>query len=90
MRTTLTLDDDLATQLHDIARRKGETFKEVVNSTLRRGLHSKEKGSQPAKFKVTPKAYGFRPSVDVRHLNRLNDELEIEDFQRKRTGTGQE
>jgi hypothetical protein len=77
MRTTLTLDDDLARHLHDIARRKGESFKEVVNSTLRRGLHSTEKGSRPSKFRVTPKACGFRPSVDVLHLNRLNDEIEM-------------
>jgi len=28
--------------------------------------------------------------VDVLHLNRLNDELEMEDFQRKLTGAGRE
>lgn len=38
MRTTLTLDDDLATQLHEIARRREESFQKVVNATLRRGL----------------------------------------------------
>ena len=89
MRTTLTLDDDLAKHLHDIARRKGESFKEVVNSTLRRGLHGEERGSRLSKFRVTPKACGFRRGVDVLHLNRLNDELEMEDFQRKVTGASQ-
>ncbi|HZF09157.1 MAG TPA: hypothetical protein VFE33_10235 [Thermoanaerobaculia bacterium] len=58
-----------------MARRKGERFKEV---------------SRPSKFRVTPKACGFRPGVDVLHLNRLNDELEMEDFQRKLTGAGRE
>jgi hypothetical protein len=87
MRTTLTLDDDLARQLHEISRMKGESFKEVVNSTLRRGLHGKKGVARLPKFKVTPKACGFRSGVDVLHLNRLNDELAMEDFQRKLAGT---
>jgi hypothetical protein len=81
MRTTLTIDDDLAGQLHEVARRKGESFKEVVNSTLRRGLQSEKKPSRLARFKVTLKACGFRSGVDVLHLNQLNDDLEIKDFQ---------
>jgi hypothetical protein len=87
MRTTLTLDDDLARQLHEISRRKGESFKEVVNSTLRRGLHDGKKAvARLPRFKVIPKACGFREGVDVLHLNQLNDELEMEDFQRKLAG----
>ena len=35
------------------------------------------------KFKVIPKACGFRSGVDMLRLNQLNDELEVEDFQRK-------
>lgn len=35
------------------------------------------------KFKVIPKACGFRSGVDVLRLNQLNDELEVEDFQKK-------
>jgi hypothetical protein len=83
MRTTLTLDDDLAKQLHQIARRTGGSFKEVVNVTLRRGLHGQKPGSRPPAFKVTPKAGGFQSGVDVLHLNQLNDEIEIEDFHQK-------
>ncbi|MEA2600603.1 MAG: hypothetical protein QOF89_1595 [Acidobacteriota bacterium] len=88
MRTTLTLDDDVARQLHETARRSGETFKEVVNSTLRRGLKGEKTAARLPRFKVTPKACGFRSGVDILHLNRLNDELEIEDFQRKLAGAG--
>jgi hypothetical protein len=86
MRTTLTLDDDVARQLHEIARRKGESFKEVLNSTLRRGLHGEKTVARLPRFKVIPKACGFRSGVDVLHLNQLNDELEMEDFQRKLAG----
>jgi hypothetical protein len=85
MRTTLTLDDDLARQLHEISRRKGESFKEVINSTLRRGLHGGKAVARLPRFKVTPKACGFQSGVDVLRLNQLNDELEMEEFQRKLT-----
>ena len=84
MRTTLTLDEDVAKQLQERARRSGESFKEVVNTTLRKGLRSGEKpASRLPRFEVTPRACGFRAGVDVLRLNQLNDELETEDFQRK-------
>ena len=84
MRTTLTLDEDIARQLHDLARRSGESFKEVVNSTLRRGLTRGGKPSSPLpRFKVKAKACGFQSGVDILRLNQLNDELEAEEFQRK-------
>jgi len=35
------------------------------------------------RFKVHPKACGFRSGVDLLRLNQLSDELETEDFQRK-------
>ena len=83
MRTTLTLDDEVAKQLQERARRSGESFKEVVNETLRRGLRSGEKPSRRLpRFEVQPKACGFRRGIDVLRLNQLNDELEMEDFRR--------
>ncbi len=84
MRTTLTLDDDLAAQLRQIAQRSGESFKEVINSTLRRGLsHGAKPAPRLTRFRVQPKACGFRPGVDVTKLNQLADELEMEDFCRE-------
>jgi hypothetical protein len=43
MRTTLTIDDDVATALKDLARNSGKTFKAVVNEVMRRGLMTGEK-----------------------------------------------
>jgi Arc/MetJ family transcription regulator len=40
MRTTLTLDDDVAAKLQAEARRTGKSFKETVNGALRRGLNA--------------------------------------------------
>ncbi len=81
MRTTLTLDDDVADQLVERQRSTGMSYKEVVNAALRAGLQS---GMRPVSalppFRVTPKAGGFRAGVDVLHLNQLDDELESERF----------
>ncbi|MFQ5743553.1 MAG: ribbon-helix-helix protein, CopG family [Acidobacteriota bacterium] len=81
MRTTLTLDDDVAQQLRKIARRTDRSFKQVVNEALRRGLTTSAKplGRLP-RFKVKAKACGFRPGVDLLRLNQLTDELEVEAF----------
>ncbi len=40
MRTTLTIDDDVAMDLKDYAHQRGLTFKAVVNLVLRQGLIS--------------------------------------------------
>jgi len=40
MRTTLTLDDDVAAILKRLARTRNARFKDVVNDALRRGLAS--------------------------------------------------
>ena len=53
MRTTLTLDDDVASLLKKEARKAGEPFKQVVNRYLRLGLTT---AKQPARkpFVVKP------------------------------------
>ena len=40
MRTTLTLDPDVAALAKQIQRRRGRRFKTIVNEALRRGLHT--------------------------------------------------
>lgn len=42
MRTTLTLDDDVAVRVQREQRRRGLTFREIVNSLIRAGLDSTE------------------------------------------------
>ena len=42
MRTTLTIDDNVARQLEEIVHRSGKSFKAVVNDALRAGIeHSR-------------------------------------------------
>lgn len=84
MRTTLTLEDELARELKRIARQTDRSFKEVVNTTLRQGLSQGPKPEAPLPpFRVRPKACGFRAGVDIYRLNQVSDEIEAEDFQRE-------
>ena len=60
MRTTITLDDDVAAKLQSVARRSGRAFKAVVNETLRRGLAA---GAAPVRrepFRVRTRDLGAR------------------------------
>ena len=83
MRTTLTLDDDVAHQLSERQRLTGLSYKALVNATLRAGLQSAQQPvAPPPPFQVTPKAGGFRTGVDLLRLNQLNDEFEDEEFLR--------
>ena len=79
MRTTLTLDDDLAEALKERAKLLDVPFKQVVNDTLRRGLAPKAPEERPV-FRVRPHHGGFRPGIGPLKLNQLNDQLEVEDF----------
>lgn len=66
MRTTLTLDDDVAAKLKAAARRDGRPFKEVVNDALRRGLTSRTPVAPPPVFKVEARDLGaLRPGVSL-------------------------
>jgi hypothetical protein len=85
MRTTLTIDDDLAAILQSKAAQRGVAFKQVVNSLLRAGLGATE-GSLPKRkpVKVTGRALGMRPGYDSDKMNQLVDELEAEEHLRSR------
>jgi hypothetical protein len=80
MRTTLTLEDDLVQQLRRLAGNMGLSFKEIVNRTLRKGLHDGDTSTEKLEpFVIKAKACGFQPGVDLRRLNQLYDQLELED-----------
>jgi predicted transcriptional regulator len=78
VRTTLTLDDELARRLKQLARREGRSFKDVLNETLRRGLAAQEIAAPAQEYKVATFRSGFRAGVDPLRLNQLVDELESE------------
>lgn len=80
MRTTLTLDDDLAGLLKRRAREQGIPFKEAVNRTIRAGLGEAIVARKRPAPKTIPHSFGFRPGIDLDKLGQLADELEAEAF----------
>jgi hypothetical protein len=58
MRTTLTLDDDVAARLKAEARRTGRPFKTVLNERLRMALAQGTAVQKRKPFKVEPRAMG--------------------------------
>lgn len=82
MRTTLTVEDDLFQLLEREAAENNLSFKEVVNSTLRRGLAAKQLAQSAPKPRVVVKPFtgGLLPGIDPNRMNQLNDELEVEGF----------
>ena len=77
MRTTLTLDDDIAAKLKAEARRAGRPFRDVVNETLRRGLvaHRGRPIRQP--FEIKPRDLGgVRPGLSLDNVADLIEQVE--------------
>ena len=83
MRTTVTLEPDLAARLKEYAHRRRTSFKAVLNTLLRRGLTAQEPRASRRRFAVEPHSGGFKPGIDPARLNQLADQLETEDFVRE-------
>ncbi len=80
MRTTLTLDDDIADSLREQARLLNRPFKQVVNETLRRGMSPTVRAAPAPQYRVVPNRSGLAPGIDPLKLNQINDQLEVDDF----------
>jgi hypothetical protein len=79
MRTTLTIDDDLAGMLRQLARQLDKPFREVVNTTLRKGLAAQHAVSTH-QVVVRPHDFGASRGTDLDRLNQLVDELDAEKY----------
>jgi hypothetical protein len=76
VRTTLTLDPDVARLLDEEAHRARKSFKEVVNAALRRGLSPAVASAKAKPYRVRPHAARLAPGFDRGRFNALTDELE--------------
>lgn len=84
MRTTLTIDADVAKRIEQERRRSQRSLKEIINDALRVGLSiGAAAPSATRPFRVDAKRLGFRPGVDPERLNQLLDSLDAEHFSRK-------
>lgn len=84
MRTTLTIDDDIARQLREIVHRSGKPFKNVVNEALRAGIENNRIADVSRPYRLEPVAMGEVTSpYDLDKALQLADRLEDEETSRK-------
>jgi hypothetical protein len=76
VRTTLTIDDDLAPKIDAEMRRTGRSFKETVNRLLRLGLTTRQELGRPSRFEVRARPLGARPGLDLDNVGELLEQLE--------------
>jgi hypothetical protein len=77
MRTTLTLDEDVAAKLKAEMRRSGKSFRDIVNDTLRYGLVEKRVATRHRLFKVEARDLGnLRPGLSLDNVGELLEQIE--------------
>ncbi len=77
MRTTLTIDQDIADQIEQ-RRREGHSLKQVINMLLREGLRSSQRAPRAKKYRTKTYKLHMRPGFDPVRLNQLVDELDTD------------
>jgi hypothetical protein len=78
VRTTLTLDEDVASRLKAEVRRSGKPFKEVVNDCLRLALSNRRRDRSPEPpFEIRPRDLGaLRPGLSLDNIGNLLEAAE--------------
>ena len=76
MRTTLTLDDDVAARLRSEACKSGEPFKQVVNDCLRIGLNTRVNTLPVPPLKVKARPLGLRSAYSYDNVWELLERIE--------------
>jgi hypothetical protein len=77
MRTTLTLDDDVAAKLKAESRRAGRSFREIVNKTLRTGLAGRQPRGPREPFKIEARDMGLlKPGLSLDNVGDLLEQVE--------------
>lgn len=76
MRTTLTLDDDVAAKLRAESRRRGQSFKQLVNEYLRLGLIARRRPRPASPFVVHARPLNLRPGLNYENIWELVEQVE--------------
>jgi len=77
MRTTITLDDDIAEKLQaEMRRRRTTNFKETLNDVLRRGLLARRELAAAKPFKVRARSMRNKPGLTYDNVGELLEQLE--------------
>jgi hypothetical protein len=82
MRTTVTLDPDVATRLRALARERDISFKEALNTSVRLGL-APDRGEARRPYRVPARSLGLREGIDLDKALTLAEEQEDSELVRK-------
>ena len=82
MRTTITLDPDVAARLERMTKERSISFKEAVNATLRAGFDA-EPAAFPTPYVLPTFDMGVRPGIDLDRARHLDADLEDEETVRR-------
>ena len=80
MRTTVTLDPETERLLREAMRQRGQSFEEVLNAAVVRGLASLRSDAGEAPFVPAVYPMGLRAGYDPTQLGALGDDLEVDAF----------
>jgi hypothetical protein len=83
MRTTITLDPDIAARLKRLSRERGISFKEAVNSSLRAGLEPTGDRVSPDRYVLPTYSMRVRPGIDLDRARLLDAAIEDDEIMRK-------
>lgn len=78
MRTTITLEPDVAEKIRQAGRSGTRSQKQIINEALRRGLQTGEQKTKPEAYRIETFDSPFRAGIDTAKLNQMVDELEVE------------
>lgn len=78
MRTTLSIDSDVAERIRQEIRTGKRSLKQVINDCLRIGF-GMTAGDHHAPFRVEPHSSAYQPGLDTTKLNQVLDDLDAEE-----------
>jgi hypothetical protein len=79
MRTTVTIDPDVALLLKEEMERSKLPFKQALNNAIRKGFVNGAYGTR-AKHITRGHDFGFYPDTDLNRISRIADDLEDEEI----------
>ena len=78
MRTTLTLDEDVAQKIKKLAAKLKKPFKVVLNEALRKGLEQVEKPQKCRDYRTIPHKMDLREGLSIDNIQELLAQIEGE------------
>ncbi len=80
MRTTVTLEPDVARLLNDQARRTRRSFKDTLNTAVRMSLGQRPDTRAARAFTIEARPMQLKVGVDAGRFNALLDDLDADAF----------